>query len=168
MLRTAWIQEQEALHAALTQLNRARLAPATPTDDARAALVREHAWRVLELEFLETELASVRMRASQAPRTGEAFVAWFEDLERTGPGQGDPLFPWLATAARVDEVIWFLKQEVSGEASFEDLVALVQASLREAGLSTATATSFDSFDAAIAFVADHPHRYVARRRRPSR
>jgi len=108
------------------QLNRVRLAPAMPTDDARAALAREHEWRLLELEFLESELASVRPRASQAPRTGEAFVAWFEDLERTGPGQGDPLFPWLAATARVDEVTWFLTQEVSGEAGFEDLLALVQ------------------------------------------
>ena len=103
------MQEHEALHAALMQLNRARLAPAVPTDDARAALAREHAWRLLELEFLESELASVRLRACAAPRTAEAFVAWFADLERTGPGQADPLFPWLATAARLDEVIWFLK-----------------------------------------------------------
>jgi hypothetical protein len=124
--RTTSMNEQEALHAALTQLNRVRLAPAMPTDDAREALAREHAWRLLELEFLERELASVRPSASGVPRTGEAFVAWFEDLERTGPGQGDPLFPWLATAARIDEVIWFLQQEVSGEAGFEDLVALVQ------------------------------------------
>ena len=81
--------QEDVLHAELSQLNRARLAPSRPTDDWRAALDREHAWRVLELEFLDRELAAVRGRASQAPRTADAFVRWFEDLKVTGPGQGD-------------------------------------------------------------------------------
>jgi len=124
---------EDDLHAALTELNRGRLAPpdalpadALPADDWRAALAREHALRHREIEFLEAELAAVRATAQCAPRTSAAFVAWFEDLKLTGPGQGDPLFPWLATAASVDDLRWFLKQEVSGEAGFDDLVALTQ------------------------------------------
>ncbi|MBC7978867.1 MAG: iron-containing redox enzyme family protein, partial [Myxococcales bacterium] len=75
---------------------------------------------------LEAELAPLRARASQAPRTSDAFVAWYEDLRETGPGQGDPLFPWLATTADLGALRWFMKQEVSGEAGFEDLLALTQ------------------------------------------
>jgi len=116
----------EVLHAKLTELNRARLAPGEPGDDWRVSLDREHGWRVLELGFLEGELAMVRERARQAPRTPDGFVGWFEELRVTGPGQGDPLFPWLATTADRAELTWFLKQEVSGEAGFEDLVALTQ------------------------------------------
>jgi hypothetical protein len=119
------------LHTELTQLNRERLAPAQPTEDWRTALAREHAWRTRELEFLEDELAALRPRASQAPRTSRAFVAWFEDLKATGPGQGDPLFPWLATTADASAMRWFMKQEVSGEAGFEDLVALTQIRMPE-------------------------------------
>jgi len=122
---------EEVLHAGLSQLNRARLAPARPTDDWRTALDHEHAWRLKELEFLDAELAAVRERASAAPRTAEGFIQWFEQLQVTGPGQGDPLFPWLATAANLEELRWFLKQEISGEAGFDDLVALTQLRMPE-------------------------------------
>ena len=43
-----------------------------------------------------------------------------------GPGQNDPLFPWLERLASFEEMKWFLEQEVSGEAGFDDLVALTQ------------------------------------------
>jgi hypothetical protein len=123
--------DPDVLHAQLTRFNRARLAPGPPTEDWRTALEREHAWRVLELEFLERELAAVRDRARAAPRTARGFVRWFEELEASGPGQGDPLFPWLARSAGIAELTWFLKQEVSGEAGFDDLVALVQLRMPE-------------------------------------
>lgn len=124
---------EDDLHAALTQLNRGRLAPpdSTPEDDWREALSREHALRLRESAFLEDELAAVRDRARTAPRTPDGFVAWFEDLKQTGPGQGDPLFPWLAQAASLPELRWFMKQEVSGEAGFDDLVALTQLRMPE-------------------------------------
>src|SRR5262249_57132904 len=47
----------------------------------------------------------------------------------SGPGQGDPLFPWLETTATMREMRWFLTQEVAGEAGFDDLVALAQIKL---------------------------------------
>ena len=46
--------------------------------------------------------------------------------EHDGPGQDDPLFPWLAEEATVDQMRWFLSQEVAGEAGFDDLSALTQ------------------------------------------
>jgi hypothetical protein len=60
------------------------------------------------------------------PRDAEGFLAWFEALEKTGPGQHDPLFPWLAERASRAQMIWFIKQEIAGEAGFDDLVALTQ------------------------------------------
>src|ERR1043165_4626541 len=116
----------DVLHAKLIALNRARLAPAEPGEDWRISLEREHRWRVLGLGYLERELAAVRERARQAPRTADGFLRWFEALRVTGPGQGDPLFPWRAAMADRAELTWFLKQEVSGEAGFDDLVALTQ------------------------------------------
>jgi hypothetical protein len=56
-------------------------------------------------------------------------VAWFERLKECGPGQGDPLFPWLAEHASRDELRWFFEQEAAGEAGFDDLVALTQVKL---------------------------------------
>lgn len=44
-------------------------------------------------------------------------------------GQHDPLFDWLANAATMDEMRWFLAQEVAGEAGFDDLVAMTQVKL---------------------------------------
>lgn len=60
------------------------------------------------------------------PSEENSFIQWFEDLKDTGPGQGDTLFPWLANHATVEEMTWFLLQEVAGEAGFEDLLALTQ------------------------------------------
>jgi hypothetical protein len=101
-----------------------RLRPALPEDGLAPA--EEARLRVLERAFVEEERAAVAARAAPAPREAEPFVAWFEELRESGPGQGDPLFPWLAERAKLDEMRWFLAQEVAGEAGFDDLVALAQ------------------------------------------
>jgi|GEM_PF-6149300 len=44
------------------------------------------------------------------------FVAWLEALQGRGPGENDPLFPWLAETATLEDMRWFLLQEVAGEA----------------------------------------------------
>lgn len=83
----------------------------------------------VEGEFVERERELVRDRALSAPRDADAFVRWFEALKEVGPGQGDPLFPWLAEHAPARAMDWFLEQEVAGEAGFDDLVALTQVKL---------------------------------------
>jgi hypothetical protein len=123
--------QDDELQAALCELNRSRLVPAPPTSDARGELEREHTRRMLELDFLERELAAVRARAREAPSTSAEFVAWFCALESDGPGQGDPVFCWLAESATLDEMRWFLSQEISGEAGFEDLIAWTQLRMPE-------------------------------------
>ena len=116
---------QEATARRLDAFNRWRLSPtveppAPSSDELESSLLR------LELAFLEEQRAAVRARAAQAPTESGAFVAWFEALENDGPGQGDPLFEFLESRATLQEMTWVLRQEVAGEAGFEDLVALTQ------------------------------------------
>jgi len=110
------------LHLALSAFARERLEPSLPDDPVRDGRVL----RELETAFVEQERAAVAAQAGEAPRDPGAFVRWFEALRDTGPGQGDPLFPWLAHSASLAQMKWFLAQEVAGEAGFDDLVALTQ------------------------------------------
>ncbi|MEJ0060212.1 MAG: iron-containing redox enzyme family protein [Terricaulis sp.] len=118
--------DDAALQRRLASWNRQRLAIQTPTANWRDLLEADLDMRMAEGAFLERTRLAQAERAAEAPRNPTAFVAWFEALERCGPGQRDPLFPWLARAATLTEMRWFLEQEVAGEAGFDDLVALAQ------------------------------------------
>ena len=114
--------------------NRKRLSPnVTSLGDSEGAMdafaaeheaVREAQWA--EPHFLASEYRDIRTQAESAPTDPAPFMEWFENLKKTGPGQGDPLFPWLAEEATYEQMRWFIGQEVAGEAGFEDLVALTQ------------------------------------------
>lgn len=82
------------------------------------------------LEIEEALVADARAKVAPllkgVPAGPAAFVSWFENLKHGGPGQNDPLFPWLAKAASYSQMQWFLAQEVAGEAGFDDLVAMTQ------------------------------------------
>jgi hypothetical protein len=114
------------LHRRLGAFNTQRLRPGFAGSDWRDQIAREGEMRALEAEFIEQERATVAARAATAPCEADAFVGWFEALKLDGPGQGDPLFPYLAAGADCDEMRWFLAQEVAGEAGFDDLVAITQ------------------------------------------
>jgi hypothetical protein len=121
-----------ALHMKLSAFNRARLAPRLPfasTHERTAADLQATEAQRLERAFVEHERARVEERAAAAPSQPDAFLAWLEALEHDGPGQGDPLFPWLAGQASREQMRWFLQQEAAGEAGFDDLVALTQVKL---------------------------------------
>lgn len=113
----------------LAQWNHLRLAPALPPSDWRAVQDRDARMHRLEVAFIEELRAEVQDAAAEAPTDPDGFVAWFEDLRQTGPGQGDPLFPWLAEQASREELCWFFTQEAAGEAGFDDLVAYTQVKL---------------------------------------
>ena len=115
-----------AFQQALAQWNRKRLAPGLPTGDWQADLDENHRMQRLEGAFFEELRAGVAARAAAAPTEVGAFIEWFEDLQVTGPGQGDPLFPWLAREAGVDDFKYYLAQEAAGEAGFDDLTAMTQ------------------------------------------
>jgi hypothetical protein len=132
--RPASIMAPESLHERLAASHVSRLAPRL--DDVVAD---ESAWnreladevlvRKLEREFVECERRAVAPLLRELPTDAEGFRRWFEDLKVSGPGQGDPLFPWLSEEASLAQMHWFLEQEVAGEAGFEDLVALSQLKL---------------------------------------
>jgi hypothetical protein len=113
----------------LAHWNRQRLAPGLPDEDWRLILDGDAKMLRLEGAFLEELRAEVADEAAAAPRDPAGFLAWFEGLNATGPGQSDPLFLWLAEEASLDQMRWFLTQEAAGEAGFEDLVAYAQVKL---------------------------------------
>ena len=115
-----------ALHRQLALFNQRRLRPATGSDHWRADLAEEMQMRLLEGQFVEQERIAMLSRLERLPTDADAFMQWFEDLRYNGPGQGDALFPWLEEKAGLEQMRWFLTQEVAGEAGFDDLVALTQ------------------------------------------
>lgn len=119
----------ETLHRRLAHWNHRRLEAGLPSVDWGADLAEEYEMRLVEGAVVEQLRAEVAAEVGQLPTNPADFVAWFEALRETGPGQGDPLFDWLAEEATLEEMRWFLTQEAAGEAGFEDLVALTQVKL---------------------------------------
>ncbi len=119
----------DELHRDLMAWNHRRLEPTCGSTTWELELEDDLAWKLQEGRFVEGERALVAERAAGAPTDVEGFVAWFEALKENGPGQNDALFPWLAEEAPREAMIWFLTQEVAGEAGFDDLVAMTQVKL---------------------------------------
>lgn len=80
--------------------------------------------RTLEGEWIEAERTVVAGQAHEVPRTPDAFADWFEALSLEGPGRRDPLLEWVAERATLDQVHWFLQQELVTESGLDVLVAL--------------------------------------------
>lgn len=119
----------DSFHRGLAHWNRERLAPRLPDADWQHQLERDTRMQRLERGFLDELRAEISQAAALAPTDADSFIAWFERLKETGPGQRDPLFPWLAETASRDELRWFFEQEAAGEAGFDDLVAYTQVKL---------------------------------------
>ncbi len=115
-----------AFHQRLARWNHRRLQPGVPYE-GWADDVREDAEMILtEGAFIERLRKDAQPWLADLPSDPAGFVAWFEALKGRGPGEDDPLFPWLAEGADLEQMRWFLLQEVAGEAGFEDLVAMAQ------------------------------------------
>ncbi len=123
------LSSDDRWHHTLAALNGRRFTPALPGPGWEAEVAETADLLVQEGRWLEDLRAKVSARAAEAPRDPGGFIQWFEQLEHNGPGQNDPLFPWLAEQATMEEMRWFLQQEVAGEAGFEDLTALTQVRL---------------------------------------
>lgn len=115
----------------LTKFNRRRLEPSLPHPAWRDDVHDECRVLQAEGEFVEAVRTQIAPLVADIPETVDGFIAWFERLRATGPGQGDPLFPWLAAQANLDEMRWFVEQEIAGEAGFDDLLALTQIKMSE-------------------------------------
>ena len=122
--------QHESLQLRLNALNRQRLQPDVPFEGTAAGWERElsdaAALAAVEVRFLERERADAAAHAATAPAQRDAFVDWFIELRRSGPGQHHPLFDYIEHEASAEQLRWFIRQEVAGEAGFDDLVALTQ------------------------------------------
>ena len=114
---------------ALATWNNRRLTPSFPTGDWMAELAEDHRMRTLEGLFLERCREEAQALTADVPTDPDGFIAWYEGLKGHGPGEADPLFPWLANEASMEDMRWFLTQEFTGEAGFDDLLAYTQVKL---------------------------------------
>ncbi len=118
----------QQLHSTLAHFNHERLLPAKPTLNWQNNLHRDWQCQQLERQFLE-QLRTEVIALIPIFDSTETFIAWFDSLLLTGAGQNHPLFDYLAAEASVEQMCWFLTQEVAGEAGFEDLLAYTQVKL---------------------------------------
>jgi hypothetical protein len=118
----------QQFHQELMRYGHSRMVPKTPQQDSDWEDNLQHSLVMTEREihFFEQERQKIIHLANEAPSDTASFLAWFENLRETGPGQNDTLFLWLADHVSESQMRWFIQQEVAGEAGFEDLVALTQ------------------------------------------
>jgi len=116
----------DSFQQGLARWNRQRLEPGLIEQQWQDVLDRDARMLRLEGGFVEELRSEVIGLAATAPTDPDKFISWFEDLKTSGPGQNDPLFPWLAECADRDQLRWFFEQEAAGEAGFDDLVAYTQ------------------------------------------
>lgn len=121
--------DPDRFHKQLARFNATRVAPGVPVVKWQQTLLTEFAHRLDEGEYLENLRAQVAFMIPKPDGDSANFVSWFQSLMQTGPGQHHPLFDWLAEHATLPQMRWFLTQEVSGEAGFEDLLAYTQVKL---------------------------------------
>jgi hypothetical protein len=116
----------EPLHRRLAEFNRLRLVPSLEMVDWQLQLRSEAELRILEGHFIEAERASVSGATAQAPSDPYALLGWLGQLREGQAERGRRFFDWLADSADHAEASWFLTQELAGEDSLEDLLALAQ------------------------------------------
>src|SRR3954468_20774490 len=129
IVRSPKVDAERDLQFRLSRLNSLRLNPALPSPHWKDQLAEIARLAVVEGEFLERSRQAVAARAAEAPTDPDGFVSWFEALKENGPGQNDPLFPWLAEQCSMEQMKWFLTQEVAGDGGVEDLTARTQLKL---------------------------------------
>ena len=115
----------------LARFNHRRLEPGLPSAHWKHELESEARVLAAERNFVQSVRERIAPLARDIPTDVNAFIVWFERLRESGPGQGDPLFPWLERAASLEQMRWFVEQEVAGEAGFDDLLALTQVKMPE-------------------------------------
>ena len=130
----SWREDAAALHGPafarfqteLAKYNHVQLEPRFPDENWRQEIDEYADVTRAEGEYLEAVRSEIRPLLADIPSEVDRFIDWFEALKETGPGQGDPLFSWLAESATREDMLWFLTQEVAGEAGFDDLLAMTQ------------------------------------------
>lgn len=121
--------DSSVFHTRLAKHNASRLAVGVPSVTWENDEFLDSKFRLLEGKYLEELRQSIRVLAEGHEESTIHFVDWFKSLAEWGPGQHHPLFDWLEHNANLEEMKWFLTQEVAGEAGFEDLIAYTQVKL---------------------------------------
>src|SRR4029077_7330131 len=98
--------DPQAFHTELCRFNAPRLSPGRIHPDWERDVRAELDMSAPEGGLGETERAKIQEDAAGAPRDAAAFLGWFEGLRERGPGQGDPLFPWLAASPTSGGMAW--------------------------------------------------------------
>jgi hypothetical protein len=128
----------ERLHRALHRWNVRCHRPELPTRRWRDELEEDLRMRTLEGEWIEAERTVVAGQAREVPRTPDAFAGWFAALRLEAPGRSDSLLEWIAGRATLDQVHWFLRQELVTEAGLDVLVGLTRLRVSPGALGEST------------------------------
>ncbi|RYG02150.1 MAG: iron-containing redox enzyme family protein, partial [Chitinophagaceae bacterium] len=129
MLQTAIESNAYALHARLAKHNLLKTNIATPCVNWEQEEQEALENRILEGHYLEGLRSSIKSLTPELINSADDFINWFDALAECGPGQNHELFDWLETDATVDQLKWFLTQEMASDTGFEDLVAYTQVKL---------------------------------------
>ncbi len=124
-------QDMWAAHRALNEFNLNRLQPRTPTEDWIEQIDTDARFLKLEGRILDWEISQIKKLADAHPEDPKEFMMWFEALREIGPGQNHALFDYLAEEATLEQMKWFITQEIAGEAGFDDLTAMTQIKISE-------------------------------------
>ena len=89
----------ERFQVELAIYNGRELEPRFPDETWREELDEYAQVARAEGEYIEAVRREIRPLLLDIPIDVDGFIEWFEELKHTGPGQGDPLFPWLAEGA---------------------------------------------------------------------
>lgn len=116
----------DALHRRLAQFNRKRLRAGWVGHHWLAELREEMEVRLVEGSYIEEQRLALQPQLAEMPTRPAPFMDWFGALARSGPEQDDLLYRWLATSANLEQMRWFLCQDLASDFAFEDLLALAQ------------------------------------------
>ena len=119
----------EHFQVELAKYNGRQLEPGFPTEAWREDLEDYGRVKRAEGEYIEAVRAEVAPWLLTSHVTSTALSIGSRTSKRPGPARATRSFLGWPRAAGRDEMLWFLTQEVAGEAGFDDLLALTQVNM---------------------------------------
>src|SRR6516164_347747 len=116
----------ERLHRALAWWNVRRLRAEQPTRRWRDENEEDLRMRSLEGEWIEGERAALAPWIREVPRTSGGFLRWFESLQLDRHGHRDAMPGSPAGPVTLDEVRWWMRQELAASSGLEAVMALLR------------------------------------------
>lgn len=116
----------ERLHRALARWNERRLRAEQPTRRWRDEIEDDLRMRSLEGEWIEAERAALSPWTRGLPRTSASFLRWFEALGLDGDVDHEAMPDLPAGHPTLDEVRWWMRQELAACSGIDALVTLLR------------------------------------------